>query len=78
LLCIIDALDIKAETIPLSSSERMELKLANEKLNILRCDEETKWAQRAKVKNVQEGGNNTRYFHLIASGKYRKNKKKSA
>ena len=74
LLNIIDFLDIKAETCPLSNAERAELKLANEKLNKLRRDEETKWAQRAKVKFVQEGGNNTKYFHLIANGKHRKKK----
>jgi mannosylglycoprotein endo-beta-mannosidase len=34
----------------------------------------TKWAQRAKIKHVQEGGNNTKYFHLIANGKHRKKK----
>jgi hypothetical protein len=33
-----------------------------------------KWAQRAKVKNVQEGGNNTKYFHLVANGKHRRKK----
>jgi hypothetical protein len=38
----------------------------------LRREEEAKWAQRAKVKNIQEGGNNTKYFHLIANGKNRK------
>jgi mannosylglycoprotein endo-beta-mannosidase len=27
-----------------------------------------------KVKHVQEGDNNTKYFHLIANGKYRKKK----
>jgi curved DNA-binding protein CbpA len=42
LLEIIDTLDIKAETIPLSSTERADLKLANEKLNKLRRDEEIK------------------------------------
>jgi hypothetical protein len=75
LLCILVELDIKAETIQLSSAEGNELKLANEKLNKLKRDEETKWAQRAKVKNIQEGGNNTKYFHLIADGKHRKKKK---
>jgi hypothetical protein len=40
----------------------------------LRREEETKWAQQAKVKHVQEGGNNTKYFHLIANGKHRKKK----
>jgi hypothetical protein len=28
----------------------------------------------AKVKHVQEGGNNTKYFHLIASGKHMRKK----
>jgi hypothetical protein len=42
LLNIIDTLDIKAESVPLSSAERYELKLANEKINKLRRDEETK------------------------------------
>ena len=37
-------------------------------------EEESKWAQRAKVKHIQEGGNNTKYFHLIANGKHRKKK----
>jgi hypothetical protein len=78
LLKIIDYLDIKAETCPLSNDERDQLKLANDKLSKLRRDEETKWAQRAKVKFVQEGGNNTKYFHLIANGKHRKKKKNSA
>ena len=40
----------------------------------LRRDEEIKWAQRAKVKHIQEGGKNTKYFHLIANGKHRKKK----
>ena len=60
LLKIIDELDIKAETSPLSSSERDTLRGANDRLCCLRRDEETKWAQRAKVKHIQEGGNNTK------------------
>jgi hypothetical protein len=44
LLSIIDDLDIKAETTPLSLVERKELKKANDILNKLRTDEETKWA----------------------------------
>jgi exonuclease III len=72
LLHTIDALDIKAESIPLTPFERDNLKQAHERLNKLRRDEEQKWAQRAKVKHVQEGGSNTKYFHLIANGKHRK------
>jgi hypothetical protein len=40
----------------------------------LHRDEETKWAQRAKVRHIQEGGNNTKYFHLITNEKHRKKK----
>ena len=54
--------------------ERDALREANDKICCLRRDEETKWAQRAKVKYIQEGGNNTKYFHLIANGKHRKKK----
>ena len=50
------------------------MKVANDRKCGLRRDEETKWAQRAKVKYIQEGGNNTKYFHLIVNGKHRKKK----
>jgi hypothetical protein len=65
LLNIIEHLDLKAETTLLNTNEREELKKANDSLNKLRREEEAKWAQRAKVKYIQEGGNNARYFHLI-------------
>nr|XP_051221032.1 uncharacterized protein LOC127339195 [Lolium perenne] len=67
-------LDLKAETTLLNTNEREEFKKANDSLNKLRREEESKWAQRAKVKHIQEGGNNTRYFHVIANGKHRKKK----
>jgi mannosylglycoprotein endo-beta-mannosidase len=75
LLHLIDLLDKKAETTPLSSAERVHLNNANERLVKIRRDEESKWAQRAKVKHIQEGGDNTKYFHLIANGKHRRKKK---
>jgi hypothetical protein len=74
LLMLIDFLDIKAETCPLTERERLDLKQANDQLNKIRRDEEIKWAQRAKVKHIQEGGNNTKHFHLIPNGKHRKKK----
>ena len=74
MIAIIDELDIKSKTIPLVAAERDELQNANDRLAKLRRDDEAKWAQRAKVKHVQEGGNNTKYFHLIANGKHRKKK----
>jgi hypothetical protein len=60
LLSIIDTLDIKFESNPLALSDREKLRNAHEHINKLRRDEETKWAQRAKVKHIQEGGNNTK------------------
>jgi hypothetical protein len=74
LIQIIDELDIKAELTHLDFNERQIKKKADEDLAKLRRDEETKWAQRAKVRHIQEGGNNTKYFHLIANGKHRKKK----
>ena len=53
LLKLIDKLDIKAEMISLSDTERASLREANDRTSKLRRDEETKWAQRAKVKHVQ-------------------------
>ena len=72
MLLIINDLDIKAESVELTASEREILRKAHVSLSTLMRDEETKWVQHAKVKHVQEGGNNTKYFHLIANGKHRK------
>jgi hypothetical protein len=71
---IIDELDIKAQLTPLDITKRQIKKKADEDLAKLRRDEETKWAQRAKVGHIQEGGNNTKYFHLIVNGKHQKQK----
>jgi hypothetical protein len=56
LSCIIDTLDCKAETCKLSNAEMAAFHLAKDELATLRRDEESKWAQRAKVKHIQEGG----------------------
>jgi hypothetical protein len=64
-------LDLKVETAPLNDVERAKLRKANDDITKLHRDGESKWAQRAKVKHIQEGGNNTKYFHLIANGKHR-------
>jgi hypothetical protein len=71
-LLLIHELDIKAENCPLNVVHRAAKKEVDECIAKLRRAEETKWAQRAKIKHVQEGGNNTKYFHLIANGKHRK------
>ena len=72
LLNIIDTLDKKAEVVALNENERICMRNANDELAKLRRDEESKWAQRAKVKHIQESGDNTKYFHLIANGKHRR------
>jgi hypothetical protein len=58
----------------LRDSKRGELRDANNVLSKLRRDEEWKWAQRAKAKLIPEGIDNTKYFHLILSGKRRRKK----
>ena len=45
--------------------------LKNRIAQLLR-EEEIKWYQRAKTKELLEGGSNTKYFQLIANGKHRK------
>jgi hypothetical protein len=74
MLNIIDILDKKVEITPLNENERRRLRSTNDVVAILRRDEESKWAQRAKVKHIQEGGNNTKYFYLIVNGKHRRKK----
>jgi hypothetical protein len=71
ILNTLDTLDNKAEHTPL----QVEINI-NQCLNIrlahLLWEEEIKWYQRAKTKDLLEGDSNTTYFQLIASGKYRK------
>jgi hypothetical protein len=38
----------------------------------LLCEEEIKWYQQAKVKELLEGDSNTKYFQLVTNGKHRK------
>lgn len=47
--------------------------LQNRLAQLLR-EEEIKWYQRAKVKELLEGDSNTKYFQMIANGKFRKNR----
>jgi hypothetical protein len=69
---IIDILERKAELVPLSDDERTTLRNANDDLLKLHRTEESKWSQRAKVKHIQKGGDNTKCFHLIANSKHRR------
>jgi hypothetical protein len=72
LLLLINEVDPKSEACPLSAAKRGTKRKADECLANLRRDEETKWPQRAEVKHMQDGGKNTKYFHLVANGKHRK------
>jgi len=65
-------LDVEAEERDLSDAEREQLALARDSLSALLREEELKYFQRAKVKDVLLGDNNTRYFQMIANGKHRK------
>ena len=43
-----------------------------ERLVLLLREEEMKWYERAKVKNLLHGDDNTQFFHLVANGKHHK------
>jgi hypothetical protein len=67
-------LDKKAEHTPLHAKEINIKQCLNNQLTHLLREEEIKWYQRVKTKDLLEGGSNTKYFQLIASGKYRKSR----
>jgi hypothetical protein len=69
----LDALDKKGEYIPLSTEEKELQVNLHDRLKKLLREEEIKWRQRAKEKNLKEGDGNTKYFHLKASGRRKKN-----
>jgi hypothetical protein len=72
LLALLQDLDKKAEIDRLSDHE-IDLKhYLKERLVLLLREEEIKWYERAKVKTLLEGDANTRFFHLVANGKHRK------
>jgi hypothetical protein len=70
----LDFLDKKAEGVGLSVEE-IDLKqfLQNKLAQMIR-EEEIKWYQRAKTRDLLHGDSNTEYFHLVASGKHMKSR----
>jgi len=68
----LDELDKKAETMLLTSQEVKLKHVLNKRLAELLREEKLKWYQRAKTRDLLEGDANTKYFRLVASGKYRK------
>jgi len=70
LLNKLDELDKKAETSMLSEMEFNLKRVLNDRLAQLLLEEELKWYQRAKVKDLLEGDANTKYYHLLANGRH--------
>ena len=68
----INDLDVTAEGRDLSEEEQEQLARAREDLSKLLREEEIKYYQRAKAKDIILRDNNTRYFQMIANGKHRK------
>jgi hypothetical protein len=62
----------KVDSTPLNQSEFDLKRVINDRLATHLREEEIKWYQRAKVKNLLEGDVNMKYFHLVANGKHRK------
>ncbi|WVZ60059.1 hypothetical protein U9M48_010126 [Paspalum notatum var. saurae] len=69
---LICSLGTAAEVRDLTESEQDCLAQSRDHLTKLLREEEIKYYRRAKAKDVLLGDNNTRYFHMIANGKYRK------
>jgi hypothetical protein len=72
ILNILDGLDKKAKNSPLQPQEIVLKQYLNNRLAELLREEEIKWYQRAKVKELLEDDSNTKYFQLVANGKHMK------
>jgi hypothetical protein len=65
-------LDKKAEVSLLSAQEADLKQCLHNRLSQMLREEELKWYQRSKAKHLLEGDVNTKYFKLLANGRYRK------
>ena len=72
LIAWLDELDKKVEISILIDNEINLKHYLKERLIFLLREEEIKWYERAKVKTLLQGDDNTRFFHLVANGKHRK------
>jgi hypothetical protein len=68
----LDELDKRAEAGLLSTQERDLKQCFHSRLSQLLREEEIKWYQRSKAKNLLEGDSNTKYFQLLANGRHKK------
>lgn len=66
----INDLDIAAMVRDLTEPEQENLAQSRDQLTILLREEEIRYYQRAKVKDVLLGDNNTRYFQMVTNGKH--------
>jgi hypothetical protein len=69
---MLDVLGRKAEMCALDPHEREYKQYLNNRLAELFREEEIKWYQRKKVKELLEEDSNTKYFQMIVNGKHRK------
>jgi hypothetical protein len=72
LLDKLNMLDKKAEVSLLSAQEADLKQCLHNRLSQMLREEELKWYQRSKAKHLLEGDVNTKYFQLLANGRYRK------
>jgi hypothetical protein len=72
LMCKIDILDKRNEIIGISDYERLEKLELEWNLKNMMVEEGCKRKQTAREKFINEGDENTRYFHLIAKGRKRR------
>jgi hypothetical protein len=68
----LDEIDKKGEMYGLTQSEMERKKLLQNQLKNIVREEEIKWIQRAKEKEILEGDNNTRYYHSKENGRRRR------
>jgi hypothetical protein len=69
---LIDELDKKAKFTCLLPNELNFKAFANDRLASILREEEVRLFQRAQVKHLLEGDDNTKYFHLVANGKHQR------
>ena len=68
----LDFFDRKAEDMLLSQQEVDYKSCLHSELTKLLKEEELYWLQRSKAKRLVHGDDNTKYFQLLANGRYRK------
>ena len=70
----LDKIDKLSEASRLSAINWHRLQECRSELNTILKEEEIKWLQRSREKELLEGDNNTKYYHAKANGRRRKNR----